>query len=732
MKAVIQSYRTGELEIADVPAPALKPEGVLVRTGASLVSAGTEKLMVDLAKKSLLGKARERPDLVRQVVQKIGRDGLLPTIETVQRKLDTPITLGYSSAGTVIAIGAQAEGFAAGDRVACAGAGYAAHAEIVYVPRNLAVKVPDSVDDESGAFTTLGAIAMQGIRLAEPQLGETAVVIGLGLLGLLSVQMLAAAGCRVLGMDTDLERCSVALRLGVENAATSGEELADIVGRATGGHGADRVLITAGTRSNEPVSLAGEVARPNGAVVVVGAVGMDLPRKPYFDKELVFRVSRSYGPGRYDPEYEEKGRDYPFGFVRWTENRNMAAFVQLLARGKVNVKPLVTHRFEITRALEAYSLISSERKEPYLGIVLSYPGEPAPVVRLATSESKPIAVAGEKRGVAVGFLGAGSFATGMLIPAMRKVPGISLVGVCTATGVSARHTGAKFGFRYATTDERQVLDDPDINTAVIGTRHNLHGRQTLAALETGKHVFVEKPLCMNREELDAIAAAYASRPSPQLLMVGYNRRFAPMAVKMKKFISAAGEPLVMHYRVNAGYIPLGHWVHDPEQGGGRIVGEVCHFVDFLIYLCGALPVRVSAASLPNGGRYRDDNVSVLLDFTDGSVGTITYAANGDKAFPKEYVEAYGGGCVAILDNFRRLSLWHRGKSSTVRAPFSQDKGHRGEWEAFARAIGTPGAPVPIPFDQVRASTEAVFAILESLRTRSPVRLNSTEPRSNDA
>jgi predicted dehydrogenase/threonine dehydrogenase-like Zn-dependent dehydrogenase len=708
VKAVIQNYRTGVLEVAEVPAPALRGGGALVRTRISVVSAGTEKLMVDLARKSLVGKARERPDLVGQVIGKVRRDGLLPTLETVRRRLDTPIPLGYSSAGTVLEVGQGVRGVAPGDLVACAGAGHASHAEVVYVPRNLLARVPEGVTAETAAFTTLGAIALQGIRLAEPRLGETGVVIGLGLLGLLAVQLLAASGCRVLGMDPDPERCRLALSLGAVEATSDQEALTEAAERLTAGHGADLVLVTAGTRSSGPVALAGELARVNGRVVAVGAVGLDLPRKPYYDKELVFRVSRSYGPGRYDADYEERGRDYPYGYVRWTENRNMEAFLGQAAAGRVTVAPLVTHRYAIGEAGKAYELISGSGKEPYLGILLTYPEEPEVTgrIRLAGGDT-PRAGGGE--GVTIGFLGAGSFATGVLIPALKKAGGIGLGGVCTSSGVSARHAAATFGFPYATTDQGEILGDPAVNAVAVCTRHHLHARQVVAALRAGKHVFVEKPLCLTPEELREITDLLRSPEQAPLLMVGYNRRFAPLAVAMREFLAGGREPLAVHYRVNAGPIPHGHWVHDPESGGGRIVGEVCHFVDFLIWLTGSLPAAIHASVLPDGGRYRRDNLAVLLTLADGSAGTISYTANGDKAFPKERVEASGGGRVAVLDNFRSLELWKNGRRTVSRSRFSQEKGHRQEWEAFRRAV-VENLPSPTPLEQVVAGMEMIFRI----------------------
>lgn len=726
MKAVIQNYRTGELVVSDIPVPALHDGGILVRNAVSLVSAGTEKLMVELAQKGLIGKATERPDLVRQVIAKARRDGIIPTVEAVMRRLDMPTPLGYSTSGTVIAVGDRVNNFKTGDRVACAGAGYASHAEIVFIPKNLAVKLPDRVDFESAAFTTMGAIALQGLRLAELQLGETVAVIGLGLLGLLTCQLAKAAGCLVLGMDTNPERCLLAKQLGIDDAVSDDASLLVICNQLTGGRGADKVLITAGTKSNGPVTLAGDVARDRAVVVAVGAVDMEIPRKTYYGKELTFRVSRSYGPGRYDAGYEERGVDYPIGYVRWTENRNMQAFVQQIAEGRINIGPLVTHRFPIEDAAMAYGLITGKTSEPFLGILLTYPeqGDLSRKIEISSNFKAQSSKLQKTESVKIGMLGAGSFATSILIPAMKKVQGIELRGVCTTTGVTAQHVARKFGFRVATTDENEILIDPEINTVAISTRHNLHARQVISSLKAGKHVFVEKPLCLTIQELEEIREAYelrAKSQEPRALMVGYNRRFAPMAVRMKEFFSSVDEPLMMSYRVNAGYIPLDHWVHDPEIGGGRIIGEVCHFIDFLTFLSGSLPARVHANGLRNDRRYRNDNLTATIEFENGSIGNIIYVANGDKSFPKERIEVFGGGAVAALDNYRKLEMTSHGKRKVIKSLIQQDKGYQGEWEAFVRALDRNIAP--IPFEQAVSSTLTTLCIIRSLLESSVIQVS---------
>jgi len=729
MKQLLQNMRTGATEIVEVPVPTPKPGTALVQIAASLVSAGTERMLVAFAEKSLLGKARSRPDLARQVLDKARREGLLTTVEAAFNRLDQPIPLGYSSAGTIVALGDGLQGFQVGQRVACAGGGYAVHAEYNVVPQNLLASLPDEVDFESAAFTTLGAIAMHGFRLAQVQLGERVAVIGLGLLGLLSLGIARAAGCRALGIDLDPQRVDLAQRMGFEAVLRDkAEEAAQAFSQ---GRGSDAVLICADTPSADPVELAGLIARDRACVVAIGAVGLELPRNLYYEKELSFINSRSYGPGRYDPAYEEGGRDYPIGFVRWTEGRNLEAFVELLASGRLDVRPLITHRFPIERAPEAYDLITGKSKKPFLGVLLTYPvaqlsqeavsGVPvsgAPVSRdygLTNAQAGTGKLdMGTRDTVKLGVLGSGNFATSVLLPILKKMPSVELVGVVSASGVSAASAARRFGFRYAASDESQVLGDPKINTVAILTRHNLHARQVLAALSAGKHVFCEKPLALTSEELSAIRDQLSLTTDHRpLLTVGFNRRFAPLAQKLHAFFAGRKEPLVAQYRVNAGYLPPTHWVHDPEQGGGRIIGEGCHFVDFLTFLVGAPPVAVEGHTLPDGGRYHQDNVVLTFTFPDGSLGTLTYLANGDKAFPKERVEVFAGGRVGVLDDFRMLELVQAGRRDVQRSRLRQDKGHAAAWQAFVAAIAA-GGPPPIPYEQLFGVTAATFAAVQAV------------------
>jgi predicted dehydrogenase/threonine dehydrogenase-like Zn-dependent dehydrogenase len=727
VKQVLQQARTGEIAVMEVPAPKLLPGSVLVRMAASLVSVGTERASSEFASKNLLQKAKARPDLVREVMSKMRRDGVLSAVVAVRNRLDSPSALGYSSSGTVVAVGEGITDLSVGDRVACAGANYAVHAEFACIPRLLVARIrPDSVVSfEEAAFTTLGAVALHGIRTADVKLGDVVSVIGLGLLGQLTVQILQAAGCRVLGMDIVAERADLALRLGADAVSISGDGLRDLCLQHSSGHGADAVLITAETASSQPVDLAGEVARDRGVVVAVGTVGMDIPRKLYFEKELDFRISRSYGPGRYDAAYEQKGRDYPIGYVRWTETRNMEAFLQLLAEGKLDLKSLVTHRFPIERALGAYDLITGRVGEPFLGVLITYPeqAEANRQIRLGGKGTAPALVGG--KAMAVGVLGAGNFATSTLLPAIKQIRGAELVGVCAANGSHARHAADKFGFRYCTTEEERILSDPDINTIVIATRHHLHAAQVLAALAAGKHVFCEKPLCLSEPELAEVVHAYAKRASGRdpLLMMGFNRRFAPMSVKMKAFLRQIKEPLALHYRVNAGFVSTDHWVNDPEQGGGRLLGEVCHFVDFLTFLADALPIEVQARAVNSLEPSGDDNTVISLRFANGSQGTISYLANGDRSYSKERVEVFGGGAVAVLEDFRRLELVRHGRKQTFRSRFRQDKGHRAELEAFAAAVGGRGEP-PIPFDEIVSTTLATLRAAESRASGQSVEMDN--------
>ena len=706
MKQLLQNMKTGQTRVEEIPVPTPRTGQALVRVAASLVSAGTERMLVEFAGRSLLGKARSRPDLVRQVLDKMRREGVLVSLGAAFNRLDQPMALGYSSAGTIVSLGGEMEGFKVGQRVACAGGGYAVHAEYNVVPRNLLTPLPDSVDFESAAFTTLGAIALHGFRLAGPQIGDTVAVIGMGLLGLLAGQIAAAAGCRVLGIEVDPQRVSLAASLGLK--AVLREQAVESAQSFTDNRGFDHIIICADTSSNDPVELAAVIARDRANVVATGAVGLTFPRKIYYEKELSFVNSRSYGPGRYDSSYEENGKDYPPGYVRWTEGRNFAAVVDMLANGKLQIAPMISHRFPIEKAAEAYEIITGKNKESFLGVLLTYSQDEnsVPVSRVPVSRDT-----GQHDTVTLGVLGAGLFANATLLPALKKVTGIELVGIASMGGLHAQHSARKFGFGYATSNDDEILNDPAINTVAILTRHDLHAGLVVRALQAGKHVFVEKPLAITSDQLDQISQALiADRQS--LLLVGFNRRFAPLAHSLQEFLEPRSEPIYMHYRINAGYIPLSHWTHDPTQGGGRIIGEGCHFVDFLTFLAGAAPVSVTACALPDGGRYHEDNVSMTFTFPDGSLGVVDYLANGDKSFPKERLEVFMAGRIAVLDDFRTLEMMRDGHHTMLKK--AQDKGWRDEWVSFTSAIRTGGQP-PIPYEQLAGVTKATFAAMESLR-----------------
>lgn len=719
MKQVLQNLRNGTTQVVDVPVPRPQRGQVLVRTAASLVSVGTERMLVEFTEKSLIGKARSRPDLVRQVWEKAWREGLLTTLEAAFQRLEQPMPLGYASSGRILELGEGVDDLHIGQRVACAGGGYAVHAEYAVVPRNLIAVLPDEVDFESAAFTTLGAIALHGFRLAQAQLGECVAVIGLGLLGVLAAQIARVAGCRVMGIDLDASRVALARTFGVEAVLRSDAEQA---GHSfSRGRGCDAVLICADTSSSDPLELAGALARDRARVIVVGAVGMHVPRKLYYEKELTLINSRSYGPGRYDPEYETQGKDYPLGYVRWTEGRNLEAFVDLLAQRLVDVKALITHRFSIDQAPEAYALITGKRKEPFLGVLFVYEhqgkAEGGIERRLPAREGthRTLEAAQTPSAVRLGVLGAGNFAQVVMLPLLRKVPSLELVGIASPSGVSAQVAAKRFGFQYATSDEGQLLHDERVNTIAILTRHHLHARQVVAALEAGKHVFCEKPLALHEEELAQVEEALTYAAGRSILMVGFNRRFAPMAQELKAFLEGRTEPLVAQYRVNAGYLPAQHWTQDAQQGGGRIIGEACHFIDFLTFLVGASPVEVFARGIPDSGRYHQDNLVMTFTFTDGSVGTVSYLANGDRMLPKERLEVFCSGRVAVLDDFRRLELIRQGRRRVLRSAWRQDKGHRGEWLQFVQAI-VQGEAAPIPYAQLFAISRAAILAQRALQS----------------
>ncbi len=712
MKQVLQNRKTGRPFVGEVPVPALQRGRVLVRTVASLISAGTERAAVELVSKGLVQEARQRPDLVKAVVAKVKNEGLLNTFASVRDKMVASQALGYSASGIVAAVAEDVSEFQVGDRVACAGVGYASHAEVLSVPKNLCVHLPENVSFESGAYGTLGAIALQGVRLAEPTLGESVVVIGLGLVGELTVQLLKANGCRVFGLDLNPERVALALELGADKASVSSETSAKEIEAWTRGHGADAVLITAATDSNEPVELAARVSRLKGRVIVVGMTGMNIPRAPFFSRELKLVISMSYGPGRYDPEYEERGHDYPLPYVRWTEKRNIESFLELIGERKINVERLTTHRFPITEADRAYQLISGELREPNLGVVLNYDPD-AEVVRKVSLGGQ---VRKSEKSIVLGVIGAGGYVPAMLLPHF-KTEGVELRAIMTASGISAHDVGKRFGFANAVSSADEVLDDAGVNLIVVGTRHDLHAELARKALERNKHVFVEKPLALDDEQLDAVLEAAGS--STGRLMVGFNRRFSPLAQRAKEFFDGRDTPLSMLYRVNAGHIPKEHWTQNADEGGGRIVGEVCHFIDLMQFLTGAPPVSVFAESISaKSSKIVDsDSVFITLRFADGSNGAVAYLSEGDKGLAKERLEIFGAGRVFVLDDFRRATLSKDGREEQFVLK-AQDKGQQAQVHEVCASV-LSGGDAPIGLDELTATTRATFRVLDSLRERRP-------------
>ncbi len=705
MKQILQNISNGETQLIEVPCPQVKDSYLLIASTKSLISVGTERMLIEFGKSSWVEKARSQPDKVKMVLDKVKTDGLMPTIDTVRSKLDQPLPLGYCNVGIV-----QDNGntdFEIGSRVISNGN----HAEIVRVPKHLCATIPDNVDDESAAYTVLAAIAMQGVRIANPTIGEVVVVTGLGLIGLITVQLLRANGCRVIGIDFDTSKCALAREFGAETVDLSLGE--DAIAKAkvfSRGVGVDAVIITASTKSSEPVSQAAIMCRKRGRVVLVGVVGLELSRADFYEKEISFQVSCSYGPGRYDSEYEEKGNDYPVGFVRWTEQRNFEAVLDLMDSGAINMKPLISHRFEIEDAVNAYKCLDDRSS---LGILLNYSTEPK---ELLANKLVNIKDSGSYKAhdAVCGFIGGGNYASRVLIPAFKSA-GAKLDTLLTSGGVSAVHHGQKNDFSNASTDLSQMLANDKINTVVIATQHNLHGQQVVEALNAGKNVFVEKPLALTYDELDAIDRAYGSQEGKCRLMVGYNRRFAPHSIKMKTLLSTITEPKSFIMTMNAGAIPVDHWTQDLKVGGGRIIGEACHYIDLMRFLANSEIVGFTATSMgvAPGVDVTEDKASITLTFKDGSFGTIHYFANGGKAFAKERIEVFANDGVLQLDNFRKLTGydWNGFKKDKL---MSQDKGQNNCSAAFIESI-TSGKPAPIAFEEIMEVARISVDIAESLR-----------------
>ncbi len=714
MKQILQNLNSGETVIEEIPCPKLSSGHLLIRTSRTLVSAGTERMLVDFGKANLIDKARQQPDKVKMVIDKVKTDGVMPTYESVKNKLDQPLPLGYCNIGTVMEVADDVTKFKVGDRVISNGK----HAEVVSVPENLCCLVPASVADEEAAFTVLGSIALQGIRLVQPTLGEAVVVTGLGLIGLVTVQLLRAHGCRVLGIDFDQEKLEIARQLGAETVDLSKDDNPISTAEAfSRGRGVDAVIITASTKSNDPVHQAALMCRQRGRIVLVGVVGLELSRADFYEKELSFQVSCSYGPGRYDPLYEEGGQDYPIGFVRWTEQRNFEAVLDMIAEHRIDVKPLISHRFPLDHAQQAYELVGGGGQS--LGIILEYADTEInsdeklrqqtinfkEATARTTSSNQPV----------LGFIGSGNYATSVLIPAFEKTQA-RLKSVASSSGISSVHVGKKHGFQETTTDSNKIINDGDINTIVITTRHDSHANFVCQALEQGKHVFVEKPLSLDREGLANIETAYTAdnNGNSPLVMVGFNRRFAPQVIKIKSLLEGVNEPKSFIMTVNAGTIPADHWTQDMAIGGRRIIGEGCHFIDLLRFLAGSPIVSVQAMMMgeSSGIAIQDDLVTFSMQFNDGSFGTVHYLANGNKSFPKERLEVFCAGKILQLDNFRKLNGfgWPGFKKLNL---MRQDKGNAACAAAFIQAI-KEGKPSPIPFDELVEVTKTSFDIMDIL------------------
>ena len=690
MRQIIQSLKSGLTQVTEIPVPKPAIKSLLIKTSKTLISSGTERMLIEFGRAGLIKKASQQPEKVKLVIEKILTDGLKPTIDAVFNKLDQPLPLGYCNVGIVHEVGRDAKNFNKGDRVVSNGK----HAEVVNVPVNLCAKVPDTVSNEEASFTVLGAVALQGIRLAKPTLGEAVAVVGLGLVGLMTVQLLKANGCRVLGLDFDQDKLLIAKEFGAETVDLNKDNLLSVTDSFSRGRGIDAVIITASTTSNEPIQQAAQMCRKRGRIVLVGVAGIKFSREDFYKKELTFQVSASYGPGRYDPNYEEKGQDYPIGFVRWTEQRNFEAVLDMMATGALNVKRLISHQFDISEAEKAYKIIISNQSS--LGILLTYPGLEI------TNNSRKIILSNNKKTtkknndnivkkIKVGFLGSGNYAASVLIPSF-KTAGVELKNVASSNGVSGVHVGRKYGFLETTTDSDYLISDNLIDAVVIATRHNSHANFVIKTLKNKKHVFVEKPLCLSLDELDEIKSAYSSS---NILMVGFNRRFAPQIQKMKSLLNSVNSPKSIVMTINAGEVASDHWTQDSEVGGGRIIGEVCHFIDLLRFL---VEKKIIDYQIQYMDSLTKDTANIQLSFEDGSIGTIHYYANGSKSFPKERLEIFAEGGVLQLDNYRKLTGfgWPRFKKMNL---WQQDKGQQACVKSFVDAI-SKGNTSPIPVEEI--------------------------------
>lgn len=704
MKQIIQDLSSGETRLAELPAPTLRAGQLLIKTHRSLVSLGTEKMLVDFGKAGWIAKARSQPEKVKQVLEKIKSDGLRPTLDAVFRKLGEPLPLGYCNAGEVIGVGRGVSGFKVGDRVVSNGN----HAEIVSVPENLCAKIPDGISYDEAAFTVIGAIALQGIRLIKPTFGETVVVTGLGLIGLIAAQLLKANGCKVIGLDFDQQKVDLASQWGIQAINVGQADAVQTVLQATNGIGADAVLITASTKSNEVISQAAKMSRQRGRIVLVGVIGLNIQRSDFFEKELTFQVSCSYGPGRYDGNYEQKGLDYPIGFVRWTENRNFQAILAALAQEQLSVKPLITEVVELDNYQQIYGSMGEGSK---IASILKYPVEQLDLSQAVQVNKRTFAAASGTMGI----LGAGNFTKAMILPNLKKI-GAPVKYIASAGGLSGTTAAEKFNVGQSITDYSIMLNDPDLDAILITTRHNAHAAQVVQALNANKHVFVEKPLALTHEQLDEVDAAYQN--SNKSLTVGFNRRFSPFSQDLKKQLGENPGPINVIATMNAGFIPQDSWVQDMASGGGRIIGEACHLIDLITFFTGSLVESVVMNALGPNAPENTDNASILLRYANGSQGVINYFSNGSKAYAKERIEVYSQNRTAVIDNFRRSQYFgFKGRGLSK----SQDKGHHEQFSRLYTSLKEGGQPI-IPYAEIMNTSRASIAAVESLASSNWVKL----------
>ncbi|AWL10324.1 putative oxidoreductase YrbE [Aquirufa nivalisilvae] len=699
MKQIIQDLKKGDTLLEEVPAPMVRKGAVLIKTRRSLVSLGTEKMLVEFGKGNLISKARQQPDKVKQVLDKIKTEGLMPTLEAVFNKLDEPLPLGYCNVGEVVAVGEGVKDFAIGDRVASNGH----HAEVVCIPQNLVAKIPDNVSDEEAAFTVIGSIGLQGIRLINPSFGETVVVIGLGLIGLITAELLLANGCQVIGFDFDIQKVELAQKKGVHAFQSNHTDVVKTVESLTHQVGADAVIITASTKSDEVISQAAQMSRKRGKIVLVGVIGLDIQRADFFKKELSFQVSCSYGPGRYDEDYEQKGVDYPIGYVRWTEKRNFEAILTALATKRLQVADLITERVPLADYLQIYNKMGGGS----IASILEYPDT---IDWNQTVVSGKAYVAQKSTGV-IGIIGAGNFTKMTMMPALKN-SGAQYKYISSAGGLTAKSLANKYGFEFSTTDYHQILQDEEVDLVLITTRHDAHAQMVKESLQAGKHVFVEKPLAINDEQLEDIRQVYQSIEASLTLTVGFNRRFSPFIRQVKTLLGGSTDSLNIIATMNAGFIPADVWVQDLQVGGGRIVGEACHFIDLMVYLTGSKVAEVTMSALGKNPTEQTDNAIITLKFENGSQGVINYFANGSKAYAKERIEVYSQGRTLIVDNFRKLSAYGFKGFSSMGGTL--DKGHKDQFKGLIESVKQGKGPL-IPFDEIYNTTKASFAALKSLR-----------------